>query len=82
MFRRIDRSVFLSRAIDRISHLAARQRGLPAVIGILMVFTGFVLQMVTFFTPSPPLAFLAIVLNGLGVITALVGLLLAQPLGK
>jgi hypothetical protein len=82
MFRRIDRSVFLSQTIDRISNLAARQRGLPTVIGIVMVFFGFLLQMLTFFSPSPVLGFIAIVLNGVGIITALVGLLLAQPLGK
>lgn len=82
MFRWIDRSPFFSRLIDRLSNLAARQRGLPVVIGILMLMIGFVFQLVDFFLPVPLFQFLGIVFNGLGVITALIGLTLATPLGR
>lgn len=82
MFQRIDQSRFLSQLLDRISNLAARQRGLPVVVGIALLFFGFILQLITFFVPIPLLAFIAILCNGIGILTALIGLLLATPLGK
>lgn len=82
MLRRIDKSKFLSKLFDQLSGLLARQRGLPVVMGIGLIVIALLLQVVNFFWPAPLFEFLAIVLNSIGVIAALVGLLLATPLGR
>lgn len=82
MLRRIDKSKFLSKLFDQLSGLLARQRGLPVVMGIGLIVIALLFQVVNFFWPAPLFEFLAIVLNSIGVIAALVGLLLATPLGR
>ena len=82
MFRRIDRSPTLSHLIERLSSLLARQRGLPVVLGIGLVVIGFVVQVLNVALHSPLLELLWAVLHNGGVLIALVGLLLAEPLGK
>ena len=82
MFRRIDRSPTLSRMIERLSSLLARQRGLPVVLGIALVIIGFVIQVVNVALNSPLLEIGGLIFNSGGVLVALIGLLLAEPLGK
>ncbi|MBI5669859.1 MAG: hypothetical protein HZC41_17825 [Chloroflexi bacterium] len=82
MFRRIDRSPFLARWIERLSTFLARRRGLPVVIGILLVVVSFVLQVVDVYAVSQALRLLAVVFQNVGILLALIGLLLAEPLGK
>ncbi len=82
MLRRIDSSKFLSRLFDGLSNLLARQRGLPVVLGIGLIVIALIFQMINFIWPAPLFEFVAILLNGIGVIAALVGLLLATPLGR
>ena len=82
MFKRIDRSPTLSRMIERLSSLLARQRGLPVVLGIALVIIGFVIQVVNVALNSPLLEIGGLIFNSGGVLVALIGLLLAEPLGK
>lgn len=82
MFKRIDESTFLSRLIENISSILAKQRGLPIVIGIGFIIVAFVVQIIEVYTPSQPLEVVGIIFHHMGVLTALIGLLLAEPLGK
>jgi len=82
MFRRIDESRLLSKFIESLSSLLAKQRGLPIVVGIALVVLSFVFQMIGVYAPSHTLEIIGIVVQHLGILIALVGLLLADPLGK
>lgn len=82
MFKFIDRSPLLSNLIDTLSNLLARQRGLPIIIGIVLLFLGFVFQLINFFAPGAFVEFMSIVFNGVGILSALIGVVLATPLGR
>ncbi len=82
MFKRINQSPTLVKLIGRLSTLLARRRGLPVVIGIILVLIGFAFQVVNVDAQSPLLELLGIVAHNVGVLVALVGLLLSEPLGK
>lgn len=82
MFKRIDRSPGLAKFIVSLSEFMAKRRGLPVVIGIAIVIISFVLQLVDVFVDSQLLSLLGVITLFVGVLTALIGLLLADPLGK
>ncbi|MBC7814700.1 MAG: hypothetical protein H7175_26320 [Burkholderiales bacterium] len=82
MFKRIDQSPTLARLIERLSALLAKQRGLPVVIGILLVIVSFIIQLVEVYTESRLLELIGIITLNVGLLTALIGLLMAEPLGK
>lgn len=82
MFRRIDRSPFLARWIERLSTFLARRRGLPVVIGITLVLLSFLVQLLDVYAASQMLRVFGIVFQHVGILFALIGLLLAEPLGK
>lgn len=82
MFKRIDRSSSLARLIEWISEFLARRRGLPVVIGIVLVVVSFVIQTINVSTDSPVLQLVGVVIEHLGILIALIGMLLSQPLGK
>ncbi len=82
MFKRIDESSFLIRTLERLSTLLARQRGLPVIIGIGLVIVGMIFQLINVPLDSAALEVAHIAFQNLGIIVALVGLLLAEPLGK
>lgn len=82
MLKRIDESEFLSSVLQKFSNGLARQRGLPVVIGIIFVIISFVLQSINVFADSNLLELLGVATHHLGVLIALIGLLLATPLGK
>jgi hypothetical protein len=82
MFRRIDRSPLLSRLLEKLSTLLAKQRGLPVVIGIALVIIGFVLQLIDVYADNTLIRILGLIAHSGGVLIALIGLLLAEPLGK
>lgn len=52
------------------------------VIGIAFVIIGFIFQLVEVYSPAPTVRLLAVVFHNLGVILGLIGLLLAEPLGR
>jgi hypothetical protein len=82
MFKLLDQSPHLSKLISRISTLLAKQRGLPVVIGIVVIVVGFGFQLIAAYTGSRLLDILGLIAHNLGVLIALIGLLLADPLGK
>ncbi|MBC7810691.1 MAG: hypothetical protein H7175_06065 [Burkholderiales bacterium] len=82
MFKRIDQSLTLARLIERLSTLLAKQRGLPVVIGILLVIVSFIIQLIEAYTESRLLELIGIITLNVGILTALIGLLMAEPLGK
>lgn len=82
MFRRLDRSAALLKLLAWFSEFLAQQRGLPVVIGIVLIVAALVVQVIDAFSGSRALEVIGIVLHSLGVLIALIGLLLAIPLGK
>lgn len=82
MFKRLDESPTLSKLLERLSTVMAKQRGLPVIAGIGLVTIGFIIQVINFYAPQFRLELVGIIAHGLGVLIALVGLLLADPLGK
>ncbi len=82
MFNRIDQSSALARFLEFISATVAKQRGLPVVVGILLVIVSFILQSLNVFVDSRFLELVGVVVLHLGVLTALIGLLVSEALGK
>jgi hypothetical protein len=79
---RLDRSTFIARLIENASASVAQQQGLVPMIGIVLVIVGMILLLVNVFVGHAALAFFGILLEGVGVIAALIGILLIEPLGK
>ncbi|MCB9451781.1 MAG: hypothetical protein H6672_10090 [Anaerolineaceae bacterium] len=82
MFKRINRSSSLARLIEWISEFLSRRRGLPVVVGILLVVVSFVIQVIDVYTNSQLLQLAGVITQNLGILFALIGLLLSQPLGR
>jgi hypothetical protein len=82
MFKRLDRSSALAKIIASVSEFMAKRRGLPVVIGIVVLILSFIIQLVDAFAPSKFLNVLGIIMQNSGILIALVGLLLAEALGK
>jgi hypothetical protein len=82
MFRRLDESPRLARLLERASAWLARRRGLPIVAGIALVALALLLRVLLMAAPSPALECAwALTLHG-GVLIALLGIALAEPLGR
>ncbi len=82
MFRGIDRSTGLARLIERLSAGLARRRGLPIVLGVLLIFISFIVQLANFSVGSRTLDLIWTITHHLGLLLALIGILLVEPLGK
>jgi uncharacterized membrane protein HdeD (DUF308 family) len=82
MLKRIDESARLSKIIDALSNRLARQRGLPLIIGIVLVFVALIVQSVNAYANSDFLELIGVVLQNAGIITALIGIAMVNPLGK
>jgi hypothetical protein len=82
MMQKIDRSKWLARMLDVTSAGLARRRGLPVVIGIVLITVALVLQVVAFAANSRVLDIAAVIIHSIGVLFALIGLALTTPLGK
>ncbi len=82
MFKRIDRSPALARLLENLSAALARQRGLPILIGVLLVGISFIVQLVNVYNPSQALDLLWTITHHVGLLFALIGLLMVEPLGQ
>ena len=82
MFKRIDRSPALARLLEQFSAALARQRGLPIILGVLLVAISFIVQLVNVYNPSQTLDLIWTVTHHLGLLLALIGLLMVEPLGQ
>lgn len=82
MFKRIDRSPAIARLLENLSAAMARQRGLPIVIGVILVAVSFVIQLINVSNPSQTLELLWTITHHVGLLFALIGLLMVEPLGQ
>lgn len=82
MFRRIDRSSILAKWIEHLSTFLAKRRGLPAVVGIVLVIVGFVMQLIDVYAMSQTLRLFAVIFQNVGILVGLIGLLLSEALGN
>jgi len=80
--RKIDESPRIARLLERFSSGLARQRGLPVVFGIFLLIVSFIVHLVNLSTYSPALDLVWSITHHLGIIIALIGLVLIEPLGR
>jgi hypothetical protein len=82
MIQKLDQSPKLIRLLNRTSNVFARRRGLPVIIGLVLIIVSFLLALINFGAESQMIGLLQVITHHVGVILALVGLLLSQPLGN
>lgn len=82
MLKQIDKSKWLSRRLQQFSEGLARKRGLPVVVGIMLIILSMLLQSINVYAESQSLQLVGVIAHHVGVLIALIGLLLATPLGK
>lgn len=82
MFRRVDQSNILIKLLQRLSSMLARRRGLPILVGIILVLLAFIIQLINLQVESPVIELIQVVLHNVGILAALLGILLAEPLGQ
>lgn len=82
MFKRIDESPFLVKLLARVSNYLARRKGLPILVGVLLILLATILELVNIAVASSVLEVVHVLLHGGGLLLSLVGVLLAEPLGK
>lgn len=82
MFKQFDRSKRIGRLIDATSSGLAKRRGLPMVIGILLVAVALIIQLLGYVFSSRTLEITATLIHSIGVLFALIGLTVSTPLGK
>jgi hypothetical protein len=82
MLKGIDRSPALSRLIENLSAGLARKRGLPIVFGVLLIAISFVIQLIDYAAPAPALDLVWTITHHVGLLTALIGIMLVEPLGR
>jgi hypothetical protein len=86
MFRGIDRSKTLSRSLEGMSNTLAKRRGLLPILGVALVVISFIIRLIMVaLSGSPILPVLDLIwtiTHHLGIIIALIGILLIEPLGR
>lgn len=82
MFKQIDKSQFLIRILQGLSTFLARKRGLPVVAGIVCLVVAFALQLFNVSAQSRGIELAHIIFHYVGLLSAFIGILLAEPLGK
>jgi hypothetical protein len=86
MFRGIDRSKTLSRSLEGLSNTLAKRRGSLPVFGVLLIVISFLVRLLMPFAAETPayavLDFVWTITHHLGIIIALIGILLIDPLGR
>lgn len=74
-------SPLLVRLITQLSAWLAKQRGLPLVVGIIFVAGGGVLEFVNIWADNQIVEVIEVVFRNFGILTALIGIALLEPLG-
>ncbi|MCU0481165.1 MAG: hypothetical protein MUE54_08130 [Anaerolineae bacterium] len=82
MLKRLDRSPLLLRLLTFLSNFLAKQRGLPAVIGVVLIIISLIVQTINVSAASVLLEYIGILTHHVGILIALIGILLSNPLGK
>jgi len=80
--KKIDNSQTLIKLLNNVSSWLAKQRGLPIVIGVIFITGGGVLEFLNVAFESPGVAMVEIIFRTFGIVTALIGILLLEPLGQ
>lgn len=81
MFKWIDESGWLIKLLGRLSNLLAKQRGLPIIVGIACLFASGSMEYINLALNSVFLQMFQIFFHHFGIITALIGILIIEPLG-
>ncbi len=79
---RLNRSRRLGRLISFFSNHLANNRGLPIIVGALCVLVSLVVQIVGVLASLVGVTIAGIIILHLGLLSALIGILLLEPLGK
>lgn len=82
MLRRIDQSPLFARVLEGTSNFISRYRGLPVIIGVVLLIISMVLQIADVYADNQIMQVVGIITHHIGVLIALIGLLLATPIGK
>jgi hypothetical protein len=82
MFKRFDESPAVARFFEFLTTTLAKKRGLPVIVGIVLILVSFIIQAADVFVKSPALELLGVIALHVGVLVALIGLLLAEALGQ
>jgi len=82
MFKRLDRSPAIARFFERFTSTIARQKGLPVLLGVGLVFISLILQSINVYVESKPIELIGVIILHAGIIIALLGILLADALGR
>ncbi|MCA9914092.1 MAG: hypothetical protein KC496_12120 [Anaerolineae bacterium] len=82
MFKQIDESPLLIRALARLSNYLSRHKGLPMILGVIMIILATIVELVNVSVGSDLLAVIQILLRNVGILITLIGFLLVEPLGK
>ena len=80
--RRLDESPFLNRLLQNVSTRMAKQRGLPVIIGIAMILISMLVALLNVALDVRLLDAVYVILHDGGIVIALIGLLMVEPLGK
>lgn len=80
MFRWIDESPLLNKIFPKVSATMSRNRGVPILFGIFLVIIAFLVQLVNILVDNTLLELLQVILHNGGILTALIGFLLVEPL--
>ncbi len=78
----LNRSRALGRVINFFSTRLAHYRGVPLVIGLLLIVISFVTHLIATITGSTAWQVVAFTLLHAAIFVGLLGILLAEPLGK
>ncbi|PJF28386.1 MAG: hypothetical protein CUN53_00470 [Phototrophicales bacterium] len=68
--------------IENLSAGLARKRGLPIVFGVLLIAISFAVQLIDYAAPTPALDLVWTITHHVGLLSALIGIMLVEPLGK
>jgi len=83
LYRQIDRSPRLSVWLQALSNNLSRRRGLPTLIAIGLIFISLILHLIIDLFPTGHFVIvLADLFLHLGILIGLLGVLLAEPLGR
>lgn len=82
MLKRFDESPVVARFFETMTAAIAKRRGLPVIIGIVLITGSLVLQSVSVFVKSPLAELLGVIALHVGILSALVGFALAEALGS
>lgn len=71
----------LVRLITQLSAWLAKQRGLPLVVGIIFIAGGGVLEFINIWADNQMVEVVEVIFRNFGILTALIGIALLEPLG-